>query len=457
MALDIFPYQDEGGLVLAHKSRFGLHDEMGLGKSAQVWRAVDYLAEKDGLRRPPRGIIICPATLRQNWINEHYKFSKYRLRVTKGNSRTDLIAWLRGVFDVIVLSYERATRWAERIRNEMLIYDFCAIDEAHYLKNAQTARTKAIFGAQANGMNSLIDFAVHVWHVTGTPMSNDPMDIYTFLKMCRAVDMTHNQFMYTYFDVKNRAYNIRTSPKANRIEELRSLIASCSIRRTKKSVGLQMPPIFLNAFTLEGDTTNIQQLFEETPGLDEAVIEAVRAGSIASIDAPAIATLRRLIGEAKAVPYADMLANEIKYGVSDKKVVFGVHKSGLSIIESVLEKNGIKSVKITGDTPEKERDKLKDIFQNDKDCKVFIGNIRAAGTGLTLTASCEIDMFESDWSPAGNAQAIMRVHRIGQTRNVFGRFITLADSIDEDVNDIVVKKTVAIATIDSAEMIAAPV
>jgi SWI/SNF-related matrix-associated actin-dependent regulator 1 of chromatin subfamily A len=87
---------------------------------------------------------------------------------------------------------------------------------------------------------------------------------------------------------------------------------------------------------------------------------------------------------------------------------------------------------------------------------VFIGNIKAAGVGLTLTASCEIDVLESDWSPAGNAQAIKRVHRIGQTEKVRARFITLANSIDETVNRIVAHKTASIASIEGEAMNAAP-
>lgn len=86
-------------------------------------------------------------------------------------------------------------------------------------------------------------------------------------------------------------------------------------------------------------------------------------------------------------------------------------------------------------------------FQDDPDCRVFIANIRAGGTGLTLTAGASIDMFESDWAPANNAQALMRVHRIGQTRNVQARFITLAESIDVIVNDVVERKTRNIAQV----------
>ena len=102
------------------------------------------------------------------------------------------------------------------------------------------------------------------------------------------------------------------------------------------------------------------------------------------------------------------------------------------------------------------RNEAVDRFMNDPNCMVFVGNIKVAGVGLTLTASTEIDMLESDWTPAGNAQALKRVHRIGQTQRVEGRFITLSDSIDEVVNKVVSGKTAAIAEIEGHTMNAAP-
>jgi SWI/SNF-related matrix-associated actin-dependent regulator 1 of chromatin subfamily A len=102
---------------------------------------------------------------------------------------------------------------------------------------------------------------------------------------------------------------------------------------------------------------------------------------------------------------------------------------------------------ITGETSESERRDAVATFQGDPDCRAFVGNLKAAGTGLTLTAGADVDLFESAWAPADNAQALMRVHRIGQTRNVQARFITLANSIDVVVNDTIERKTRNIVTL----------
>lgn len=102
---------------------------------------------------------------------------------------------------------------------------------------------------------------------------------------------------------------------------------------------------------------------------------------------------------------------------------------------------------IVGETSERERLRAVETFQSDPDCRVFVGNIKAAGTGLTLTASADVDIFESSWAPADNAQAIMRIHRVGQTKTCRARFITLANSIDIVVSETVARKTANIAKI----------
>src|SRR5690606_33059176 len=144
---------------------------------------------------------------------------------------------------------------------------------------------------------------------------------------------------------------------------------------------------------------------------------------------------RRLVGKAKVVPYAQMLKMELDAGAG-KRVVFCVHTEPLLYRDRYLKKYGYGGVKAYGDMNDRERQHSVEAFMNDPNVHVFIGNIRVAGVGLTLTESHEIDMLESDWSPAGNAQAIKRVPRYGQTQNVRGRFITLAKSLDEVVNRI---------------------
>ena len=451
MPLDLLPYQDEGARVLATKRRYGLFDDMGLGKTATTIRAMDLIRAK-------RAMIVAPAAVRENWRGEFSKFALLPRRVVKGENIHDYVAWKNFRFDVLVTSYELATKWAPKFEDEPDVLDALVFDEAHYLKNLSAQRTQALiessdkFGTAHEG---LIKWAAHAWMLTGTPMANDPFDIYTFLRFARAMPLTPKQFKKRYFIAREGTYSTRHKPILEMIPELRKLIGNNSVRRVKSDVNIQLPPIFLTTALLDGDNSEILRLLAEHPGLEQAIIFAVEQGSLSQIDAQYVATLRRLLGMAKAVPYAHMLYDEIVQG-GDKRVVMGVHRDALAHIRSFLTARGIWAVLLNGETPERERTALVNAFQTDERCRVFIGNIRAAGTGLTLTAACEIDMLESDWTPAGNAQALMRVHRISQTRNVRARFMTLARTFDEVVTRVVAEKTAAIADIEGHAMTASP-
>lgn len=445
----IFQYQEDGAQWIATKARFGLHDEMGVGKTATAWRATEIINAQ-------RGIVVCPAHLRANWIGEYNKFIGTSRRLCKGQNIHDLYAWLRGRFNYLVTSYELATKWTPRIRDSGEPLDFVIFDEGHYMKNGEAQRSRALLGPKWDGVQGLINWAEHVWHLTGTPMANDPIDIYTFLRMCEATDISKEAFTKRFFHKINTRFGTRQQPRPEMIPELQALIANNTIRRTQSMVGLELPPIFLTSTLVDGDTAEVAKMLNEYPGLERAILQAIELGGLSFLDAQHIATLRRLVGEAKAVPYGWQLLEELNSGATSKRVVFGVHIDALTSLRDFLWKNNINCVLFNGNTPERDRIAAVKEFQENPECSVFIGNIKAAGTGLTLTAACEIDLFESDWSPAGNAQAIKRVHRIGQSEKVRARFITLARSIDEVVNRIVAQKTAAIASIEGEAMHAAP-
>lgn len=433
---------------MANRERFGLHDEMGIGKTATSIGAVNRVF---GVR----GIVVCPAMLRENWIKEFQKFSIYPLRMCKGKNIHDFIAWSRGRYDVLVTSYEQATKWYKEFAKQGEILDFIIMDEAHYIKNIEANRTKAMLGEEANGRNCLIEWAQHAWHVTGTPMANDPNDIYPFLRFTKALDLTPREFTNTFFESREGTYNTRYFVKDDMVGILKELIYNNSIRRFHQDVGMDLPKIWMKEILVDGDTKEIGNMIAEFPFIEDAIKDAIENGGLSNLDAEYIATLRRLVGKAKAIPYAQMLKWELDSG-SGKRVVFCIHTEPLLYLKNYLLKNGYDCVVAYGASTEAERVEAVDRFMNDPKCMVFIGNIKVAGTGLTLTESSDIDMLESDWSPAGNAQAIKRVHRYGQKEEVSARFITLSKTIDEAVNRLVAEKTAAIAQIEGQEMTSAP-
>lgn len=448
MTLDLFPYQAYASDIMAGRDRYGLHDEMGIGKTATTIGAINRILGR-------RGMIVCPAMLRENWIKEFRKFSTYDLRLCKGQNIHDFVAWSRGRFDVLITSYELATKWRKEFAKQGEILDFIGFDEAHYMKNSTTNRTVELLGNEADGHNSLVEWAEHAWHITGTPMANDPLDIYTFLRFVRAFDMTEAEFVATFYDRKQKTYGSRHFVKPDMVPVLQQLIYNNAIRRTHKDVGMQLPPIWMQETLLDGDTKEITDLIMQHPGLEQVIIDAIESGGLSKLEVDHIAMLRRLIGKAKAVPYAQLVAWELNAGAG-KRVIFGIHTEALIYIHNHLNKAGHESVLVYGGTPERDRQEAVRRFMEDPNVKAFVANGKVAGVGLTLTESSDIDVFESSWSPADNAQAIKRVHRYGQRQDVRARFITLANTIDVGVNRVVAEKTASIAMIEGEPMNAAP-
>ena len=446
-SLELYPYQVEGARFLSDRNRAAIFDVPGLGKTPQLIRALDN-AELE------RGIVVVPAMLRENWKLEFERFATHPRSITKVRNNHDFNAWLTGRFDVAIMSYEQAVKWEHDIAEPL---DFLVVDEAHYAKNQNTKRTRALFGnLSVSSIGGIAGWCGHVWLATGTPIPNDPIDIYTLLRATGAIECGQRQFQGRYFRTQQSLYsqsNRVRSPAARR--ELIAMIENVSIRRTKDEVGLQLPPISFDMTVLDGDSKPILDMLADHPDLEQEILKAVNGGNISFIIAPYIATLRRLVGVAKSIPYSRMLKMELQ-GTTDKRVVFGLHKQPLAMIHEAMQKAGIGSRLVTGDTSEPKRVEAVHAFMNDPECRVFIANIRTAGTGLTLTSACEVDMVEVDWVPASNAQAIMRVHRISQERQVRARFITLADSIDVRVNQTLARKSKAIAEVGDADMVLTP-
>lgn len=434
MTLSFLPHQIEGADFLLSRERGACWDEMGTGKTGTAIAAIERARFK-------KVCIVCPAAVRQVWASEIKKFSDRPLIVTKAANIDGAMLWMKGKSNILLCSYEHMTKWGKHVTD---LFDALIFDEAHYLKTWEAQRTRAVLGTDCDGRRGVGRWAGNVWFLTGTPMPNDPADIWPYLRFTGGIQQTRAQFVKHFFYTYAGTFAARTEPRPEMADELRSLIYRNAIRRTKIDIGLTLPPIWLTTTSVDGDAAEIRALLRDWPGLEDAIVTAVEQGGLSFLDAQHIATLRRLVGEAKAPAYVELAAEELLGGL-DKLVVMGVHTAALKTIKRGLEARGFDCVIITGETPERQRVEAVTRFQTDPKCRVFVGNVRAAGTGLTLTAASRLDMFESSWAPADNAQALMRVHRLGQGRRVEARFISLADSIDDVVTSTVARKTSAIA------------
>lgn len=455
----LFPYQIEGASWLSGKPHALLADEMGLGKSAQVVHACDLL-DADHV------FIACPAAVRINWAREFQRFSNRdrALNVIKdGYGRPAPTGVTIASYDI--LGSNEKVRRAVRAMD----WDVVVMDEAHYCKERTAKRTKAMYGHA--GKDGIIHSAKHVWRLSGTPAPNDASELYTHLRSAGIESRSYWDFVYDFCAGFDSTYGFKITGHKN-TEKLKAMMAQFMLRRKKEQVLTQLPPISYQHVTVERSQVQLDPYFLENwrpigvnafmrqmEDLDKATKLALRAvkgehGLAGNVDdrikllealSKSTATLRRYIGLAKLPRMLDVLEDELVNSRNLKLVLFAIHKDVIECARERLKK--FHPVTLYGGTPSERRQHNIDRFQNDPACRVFIGNITAAGTGITLTAANEVVFLEADWTPANNAQAAMRCHRVGQTRPVRVRFFSCAGSVDEDVMKTLVHKTRELAKI----------
>lgn len=429
MRLTPDPYQQEGIDWLASRRRAMLADEPGLGKTLQAIRAMDRLPVLSVL-------IVCPASLVTHWQRQ----------VAEQSNST---------WTAFVTSYEGMTG---KHFADIMAQPWCAaiFDEGHFLKNAGSKRTKAAYGdlteppGREGGIINKLDYA---WVLTGTPMPNHSGELYSHLRALDANRVrspktgrvwTLEQFQANFCQMVHGFASMKIVGTKNDAK-LNERLNGFMLRRLKKDVLPQLPSIRFGELYVDAGVT------DEDLGIDPEDIAKIRA----ALEKKGVnglkqqfthfAALRRATGLAKVKPVIEWLRMWLE--TTDKKiVVFGHHTDAL---RAIYHAKGINecAVKIEGNTTQPLRQPLVDRFQSDPTVRIMIGQISAAGTGLTMTAASDMLFLESSWVPADNAQASMRIHRIGQKNACMVRFAMLPGSIDEQVQRAVMRKSESIARV----------
>lgn len=408
----LFDYQKTGTDFLADNPAAFLADEQGLGKTIQVIAACDKL----GLKKV---VVICPAIAKINWRREFDKWSSVEREIK-------------------VFSYDKMTQ-SKEVRNEIAKFepDVLVLDEAHYLKNRQAKRTRYIYGQFCRG-DGLVRFADRVWLLSGTPIPNDVSDFWTHLKAIWQYPLNFTDYTLYFCKTWNGQFGLKVlGNKAERMGEFKTILSSIMLRRKSENVLTELPPLWWQDAVIEVDGWDDMKHIENEQ--EREAVELILQSAVTQDDvsnklddiAPHMASLRRLTALAKAKPVAAQLAGELKDNAYEKVVVFAYHRAALEALrEGLAEFN---PAYIVGGMKASERQEEIDRFQNDKDCRVFIGQITACSTAITLTAANQVVFAEMDWVPAVNAQASKRCHRIGQSKPVIVRSFALANSVDEIV------------------------
>lgn len=404
------PYQVTGAHFLASNTGAILADEMGLGKTAQAIEAVKQVGGKV--------LIVCPASLKLNWRDEIMAWGLPEpFVVFSGNIEPA---------DITIINYDILKKNKKFLINQE--FSVIVFDEAHYLKNPLTNRTKAAMALTAK----------HRWMLTGTPILNRPIELWPLLFLCDPATWANKRkFIDRYCDPKiisTNGFKHWDINGASNIEELADRLAPMMLRRMKMDVLDDLPE----------KTRQVIVFPPNSRGVKDAIkIEREAASKLKGAEyLGAIASARRMLGEAKIEASLEHIKNVLEE--TKKVVVFAHHKVVINRLFMGLSAYG--PVMITGETSSVERHRVVERFQK-QDARVFIGNLQAAGTGLTLTAASVAVFVEQDWTPGILAQAEDRIHRIGQKAHALIQYLVFDGSLDANMAKTVAKKEATINTI----------
>jgi SWI/SNF-related matrix-associated actin-dependent regulator of chromatin subfamily A-like protein 1 len=434
-------YQETALEALMAHENFYLADDPGLGKSRPVIEALDRL----GLLQV---LIIVPAAGLVSWVKELRLWSTGRLPVILVRRSSDIAG--PGIY---VITYDRVVRglWQPLLRP----WDLLVLDEAHYIKSESAARTKLILGHRLDGANAIAGHADRVWCLSGTPFPNNAFEIYPVLRtlfpkiLTSPVSgrvMSKQDFLVRFCRTEWTKWGDRVIGSKN-MGALKTMMAPIILKRRKEDVLKELPKLQTVSLPLEPDPTHaedverfdrdIRQLMRDNPG--------VPLEDLLHRNEEHLATKRRLLGIAKALPAAEWLEMFLDGGAA-KILVFCIHREVIATIAAYLRRKGHETGVIDGSTPTLQRTKQIDAFQNPGgDMRCMVMQSRAAGLAITLTAASDVLIVEPDWTPAVNEQAIARAHRLGQTKPVLARYAYAEGSLDEIIIDTFTTKAAEIA------------
>lgn len=410
--LSLMEFQKEGvGFIESRNGNAIVGDEMGTGKTITV---LTYISNHPELTPV---VIVVPATLKYNWKKEADKWllTKRDIQILESKKTKKL----KKSSDIIIVNYDIVYAWRKEIAN--INPKVLVLDECHAIKTSTTKRTK--------GVKHIAKKAKHIIPMSGTPAINRPAELYNSIKLVEPeLFGSFQSYAQRYCDAYFNGYGWEYKGGSN-LEELYDILSNIMIRRKKEDVIEDLPEKRRTFVSL--DLTNISDYNKAENDFIEWVRE--NKGKRAADRASSAEKLVK-VGTLRLLAVRGALANSIQWiknflaDYDGKLVVFAVHKE---IISALMEEFGDIAVKIDGSVANGEiRQTIVEKFQNDKNIRLFVGNIKAAGVGITLTASSNIVFLELPWTPGELEQAEDRCHRMGQ-KNAVNIWYLLAENTIE--------------------------
>ena len=422
------PYQRRGVEWMAHLCDVGCHgllaDEMGLGKTLQV---LTLLATRRVADQPT--LIVCPASVVPVWREEIAKFyPELAVDVLKTGhdfaQRTDAVVWLA--------SYTQLRKHRHLLDKHE--FGYAVLDEGQFIKNPDAKITQTCFAVRAK----------HRLVLTGTPLENRQLDLWSI-------------FRFLLPGLLGSRAGFEAALNADRVvtlERLRAQLAPFILRRTKNEVATELPQkVEMDLLCPMTDVQRAEYARICTEGLarlGDDVGTAMREKSFGFL--ALLTRLRQTCCDPDMLPWLksplsdsgkiNLLVEKLAevVGSGHKVVIFSQFVMLLDRVREALAVNfpELPRYELTGMT----LDRLKPVqsFQGANGAAVMLVSLKAAGTGITLHAADYVFLLDPWWNPAVEAQAVDRVHRIGQKSTVFVYRMVTAGTIEERIQALKASK-----------------
>lgn len=430
----LYPYQVSGTAFLAGTGRALLADDMGLGKTLQALSAASWLKDHEGVKKI---LIICPASLKQQWAREIAKFTDMQSQIIGGPPDKRHAQYRRQV-NFFILNYELILRDLS-ILTKTLAPDLIIMDEAQRIKNWRTKIASAV---------KLIP-SRYAFVLTGTPLENRLEDLYSLMQV---VDPKVLGPLWRYMvdfhvmDERGKILGYRNlSLLRKRLEPVmlrrdRSLVSDQLPERTNQrlDVGMTEKQLEIHNAALgnAGQLASIAKKRPLTPSERNRLMAALQQARMACNAAGLVD--KETEGSPKIDELADIL-DEICVQSGRKAVVFSQWEMMTRMVEQRLRRMGLGFVRLHGGVPTAKRGELMDRFREDDAIQVFVST-DAGGVGLNLQSGSVLINLDVPWNPAVLEQRNARIHRLGQKQKVQIITMVAADSYEEHVLGLLTTK-----------------
>ena len=423
-------HQKEAIEKLVGSRRFILADDMGLGKTTSTIIA----ALETGAKKI---LIVCPASLKINWEREIANYSDRTCYIAEGKKFSTEADFVIVNYDILKNFHNKEDK-----ENSLLLqskFELVILDEAHMVSNAQAQRTKLI--------NDFTKNIKRVWLLTGTPMTSRPINYYNLLNIIES-PVAQNWMAYAIrycqgFQFRAGNRKVWNVTGASNLEELRDRTSKQILRRLKENV-LDLPDKIITPVYLRTSSKEYKDLMGE---YYEWLENKKEESSSLTVQFSKLMKVRKVIANEKVKETIEFVQNIIDQG--KKVIIFTNFTDTLQLIHSHF---GKESVYLDGSCNKVQRQYAVDQFQENEKIKVFVGNLKAAGVGLTLTAAEVVIMNDLSFVPAEHAQAEDRAYRYGQKNNVLVYYPIFENTIEGVIYDILNNKKKVIGTVMGDEL-----